>query len=76
METSPMHITQSGVTPARLLSWFTATRRADRAEGGRHFARQESLAFRGWQIVVPDRPGHGLSPAPSSPNGTAARTVD
>jgi pimeloyl-ACP methyl ester carboxylesterase len=36
--------------------------------GGRHFSRQAALKDRGWQIVVPDRPGHGLSPAPGRPD--------
>jgi pimeloyl-ACP methyl ester carboxylesterase len=36
--------------------------------GGRHFSEQEKLAARGWQIVVPDRPGHGRSPSPGRPD--------
>jgi pimeloyl-ACP methyl ester carboxylesterase len=27
-----------------------------------HFADQQPLAARGWQLILPDRPGHGASP--------------
>jgi len=36
--------------------------------GDRHFSRQALLATKGWRVVVPDRPGHGLSPAPGRPD--------
>ncbi len=36
--------------------------------GDRHFSAQEKLASRGWQIIVPDRPGHGRSPSPGRPD--------
>jgi pimeloyl-ACP methyl ester carboxylesterase len=36
--------------------------------GDRHFAAQERLAARGWQLVVPDRPGHGRSQSPGRPD--------
>lgn len=36
--------------------------------GDRHFAAQSRLAVHGWRIVVPDRPGHGRSPAPDRPD--------
>lgn len=36
--------------------------------GADHFSAQERLARRGWRIVVPDRPGHGKSPAPGRPD--------
>jgi pimeloyl-ACP methyl ester carboxylesterase len=39
-----------------------------RAGGDRHFSAQAALKDRGWQVVVPDRPGHGLSPAPGRPD--------
>jgi pimeloyl-ACP methyl ester carboxylesterase len=36
--------------------------------GDRHFSAQEKLVARGWQIIVPDRPGHGRSPSPGRPD--------
>jgi pimeloyl-ACP methyl ester carboxylesterase len=39
-----------------------------RVGGDRHFSAQAALKDRGWQIVVPDRPGHGLSPPPGRPD--------
>lgn len=32
------------------------------------FSNQKSLAARGFQLVIPDRPGHGKSPAPGRPD--------
>jgi pimeloyl-ACP methyl ester carboxylesterase len=34
------------------------------AAGERNFAYQKPLADAGWQLIVPDRPGHGQSPNP------------
>ena len=39
--------------------------------GDAHFHTQERLAGRGWQLVVPDRPGHGRSPDPGRPDDAA-----
>jgi len=39
-----------------------------RVGGDRHFSAQSSLAVKGWRVVVPDRPGHGRSPAPGRPD--------
>ena len=36
--------------------------------GAEHYARQQGLAARGWQVLVPDRPGHGQSPDPGRPD--------
>jgi pimeloyl-ACP methyl ester carboxylesterase len=40
--------------------------------GDRHFSAQERLASRGGQLIVPDRPGHGRSPAPGRPDDAEA----
>jgi pimeloyl-ACP methyl ester carboxylesterase len=40
--------------------------------GAAHFARQEALAAKGFQLVVPDRPGHGQSPSPGRPDDSQA----
>jgi pimeloyl-ACP methyl ester carboxylesterase len=36
--------------------------------GAEHYARQQGLAAKGWQVLVPDRPGHGQSPDPGRPD--------
>jgi len=36
--------------------------------GDKHFIAQQRLADRGWQVLVPDRPGHGLSADPGRPD--------
>jgi pimeloyl-ACP methyl ester carboxylesterase len=43
-----------------------------RVGGERHFSAQERLAEQGWQVVVPDRPGHGRSPDPGRPDDAEA----
>jgi pimeloyl-ACP methyl ester carboxylesterase len=39
-----------------------------RIGGDEHFAKQRELVSRGWQLIVPDRPGHGQSAAPGRPD--------
>ena len=43
--------------------------------GHRNFSHQEALAASGWQLVVPDRPGHGNSPDPGRPDDAEADGV-
>lgn len=38
------------------------------AGGERNFISQKRLADAGWQLIVPDRPGHGKSPDPGRPD--------
>jgi pimeloyl-ACP methyl ester carboxylesterase len=40
--------------------------------GERNFSLQRPLAERGWQLIVPDRPGHGRSPNPGRPDDAEA----
>ncbi len=40
--------------------------------GDHHFSAQRRLAERGWQLLVPDRPGHGRSPDPGRPDDAQA----
>jgi len=36
--------------------------------GNKHYLGQLALAEQGWQLAIPDRPGHGRSPAPGRPD--------
>ena len=40
--------------------------------GAHHFTAQQRLSERGWQLLVPDRPGHGRSPDPGRPDDAQA----
>lgn len=40
--------------------------------GDKHFARQQRLGEQGWQLLLPDRPGHGRSPTPGRPDDAEA----
>jgi len=36
--------------------------------GDKHYLGQQALAAQGWRLAIPDRPGHGRSPAPGRPD--------
>jgi pimeloyl-ACP methyl ester carboxylesterase len=62
-----IHITRWGTNgPAVVMVHGSA--QGSRVGGDRHFAAQKELASRGWQLIVPDRPGHGQSAAPGRPD--------
>jgi len=63
----PLNITRWGDAGPRVVMVHGSVQ-GSRVGGGRHFSRQAELKDRGWQIVVPDRPGHGLSPVPGRPD--------
>ena len=70
-DVSSVHVTRWGHSgPAVLLVHGSAQGSA--RGGDRHFSGQERLAERGWHFVVPDRPGHGRSPAPGRPDDAEA----
>lgn len=64
--------------------WGTAGPRVVMVHGGaqgtasaghRNFHAQQPLAEQGWQLIVPDRPGHGASPDPGRPDDAEADAV-
>ena len=59
---TPIHLTEQGAGPRVVLVHGSA--QGSSVGGAKHFANQAGLATRGWTVVTPDRPGHGLSPAP------------
>ncbi len=67
MEQSPIHITRWGdAGPVVIMVHGSA--QGSEVGGDKHFGRQAGLAAAGWQVVVPDRPGHGRSAAPERPD--------
>lgn len=62
-----MHITRWGDSGEKVVM-VHGSAQGSRLGGDTHFAAQHRLAGRGWQIVVPDRPGHGKSPDPGRPD--------
>ena len=66
-----LHITRWGDSGPRLVL-VHGSAQGSAIGGDRHFARQQLLSDNGWQVIVPDRPGHGLSPAPGRPDDAEA----
>jgi pimeloyl-ACP methyl ester carboxylesterase len=66
-----IHITHWGHTGKRLVLVHGGVQ-GGKVSGAAHFSRQERLADRGYDVFVPDRPGHGRSPAPNRPDDAEA----
>jgi len=61
MATDGIHVTRWGSGPTVLMVHGSA--QGNPASGPDHWAAQRPLADQGWELVLPDRPGHGLSPS-------------
>jgi pimeloyl-ACP methyl ester carboxylesterase len=64
---SNIYITQWGQTGTKLVLIHGGVQ-GSKQSGAEHFSMQEQLARRGFEILVPDRPGHGKSPSPNRPD--------
>ena len=62
-----IHVTHWGTSGPRLVLVHGGVQ-GTTVGGDRHFSAQESLANDGWQLLVPDRPGHGRSPNAGRPD--------
>ena len=71
MNDATLHITRWGESGPRLVLIHGGAQ-GSAAGGERAFATQQHLAARGFQLIVPDRPGHGRSPSPGRPDDAAA----
>lgn len=71
METSAIHVTRWGRAGPRVILVHGGVQGSE-VGGERNFAAQRPLADEGWQLVVPDRPGHGRSPDPGRPDDAEA----
>ena len=68
---SDVHITRWGSNGTRLVLVHGGVQ-GTRQSGAAHFSAQERLAEHGYEVLVPDRPGHGRSPAPGRPDNAEA----
>ncbi len=69
--TDLIHSEHWGTTGPRIVMIHGGTQGTSSA-GHRNFSHQETLGSSGWQLIVPDRPGHGASPDPGRPDDAAA----
>lgn len=67
---SAMHLTRWGEDGPRVIL-VHGSAQGSALGGDTHFAAQQRLVERGWQVIVPDRPGHGRSPDPGRPDDAA-----
>ena len=66
-----MHVTRWGELGTRVVLIHGGVQGSS-TSGASHFAAQQRLAVQGFQLLVPDRPGHGKSPSPGRPDDAAA----
>ncbi|WP_077037300.1 alpha/beta fold hydrolase [Pelomonas sp. KK5] len=67
-----MFVTRWGSEDAPRVVLVHGSAQGSEVGGDKHFAAQRKLAARGWQLLVPDRPGHGRSPDPGRPDDADA----
>jgi pimeloyl-ACP methyl ester carboxylesterase len=67
-----IHITRWGTTGPKIVLIHGGAQGNKYFGGDRHFVMQQRLGERGYQLVVPDRPGHGRSPYPGRPDDSDA----
>lgn len=66
-----IHVSQWGQQGPRVVMVHGGAQGTSSA-GHKNFSEQEALGAQGWQLLVPDRPGHGLSPDPGRPDDAEA----
>lgn len=71
MSQAPLHVTRWGDHGPRVVL-VHGSAQGSSVGGDTHFSRQQALAEKGFQVFVPDRPGHGRSPAPGRPDDAEA----
>jgi pimeloyl-ACP methyl ester carboxylesterase len=67
-----IHITRWGTTGPKIVLIHGGAQGNKYFGGDRHFAAQQHLGEQGYQLVVPDRPGHGRSRYPGRPDDAEA----
>jgi pimeloyl-ACP methyl ester carboxylesterase len=74
MNESNIHVTRWGGSGPRIILVHGGAQGSS-AGGDRHFTEQRKLGERGYQVIVPDRPGHGCSASPGRPDDAEADAV-
>ncbi len=69
--TSGIHVTKWGQSGPRVVMVHGGAQGTSSA-GHANFHAQEALGGEGWQLIVPDRPGHGKSSDPGRPDDAEA----
>jgi pimeloyl-ACP methyl ester carboxylesterase len=69
-----IHVTRWGAAGPRVVLIHGGAQGTS-ASGEVNFLNQKVLAERGWQLIVPDRPGHGRSSDPGRPDDAEADGV-
>jgi pimeloyl-ACP methyl ester carboxylesterase len=67
-----IHITRWGDAGSKIVLIHGGAQGNPYFGGDRHFPLQQRLGERGYQVIVPDRPGHGRSPYPGRPDDAEA----
>lgn len=71
MTAQTLHVTRWGDSGPRVVL-VHGSAQGGALGGERHFVAQQRLAQMGWQVIVPDRPGHGKTPSPGRPDEAQA----
>jgi len=71
LKAGSIYVTRWGQSGARVVM-VHGSAQGSQVGGDHHFSAQKALADRGWQVIVPDRPGHGRSPDPGRPDDAEA----
>jgi pimeloyl-ACP methyl ester carboxylesterase len=66
-----VHVSHWGESGTRIVLVHGGVQ-GSKVPGTSHFSMQAKLADRGYQLIVPDRPGHGKTPAPGRPDDAEA----
>lgn len=66
-----IHVARWGTVGSRVVMIHGGAQGTSSA-GHKNFRAQEALGAEGWQLLVPDRPGHGESPDPGRPDDAVA----
>lgn len=67
---SAVHVTRWGEAGPRVVLIHGGVQGSSLSGAG-HFTAQHRLAAQGFQLLVPDRPGHGKTPSPGRPDDAA-----
>ncbi|WP_206243665.1 alpha/beta fold hydrolase [Novosphingobium terrae] len=67
MTNPDLHITRWGQQGSRIVM-VHGSAQGSSVGGDAHFSAQQVLGDQGWQVLVPDRPGHGQSPSAGRPD--------